>query len=321
MARPLTLFFRAILSVALIVWLILRADLPGVAGALSDVNWFWFLAAVLLHISGVFLTAWRWGILLNAQGLPVPILYLARSYLIASFFNYFLPTSVGGDVYRAYDIGAHTGKPERALGVLLVERVSGLFTLVLLAILATPWAARVFGSLPLTVAPIALGALFLLGALLLFWDSFVRQAGKVFDLPLLAGLRHRVREVHEAIIAFRQHKQAFGFAFFVGLLLQLNFVLHHYLLARALGIEVALGTFLFLVPLVSVLLLLPTSINGIGLRENAFVLLLSRLGVAHEAAVAFCALLLAAMLLFGVAGGIVYAISGQRKRSVTEPNS
>jgi uncharacterized protein (TIRG00374 family) len=316
--RSTALVLRAILSVALIVWLILRADLPSVAAALADVVWFWFVAAVLLHVSGVFLTAWRWGILLGAQGLNVPVLYLARSYLIASFFNYFLPTSVGGDVYRAYDIGTQTGKPERALGVLLVERVSGLFTLVLLAILATPWAARVFGSLPLTMAPIALGVLFLLGALLLFWDSFVRQAGRVFDLPLLARLKHRVREVHEAIVAFRHHKQAFGFAFLVGLLLQLNFVVHHYFLARALGIEVSLGTFLFLVPLISVLLLLPASINGIGLRENAFVLLLGRLGVTNEASVAFCALLLAAMVLFGIAGGIVYAISGQNRRKIVE---
>jgi hypothetical protein len=161
----------------------------------------------------------------------------------------------------------------------------------------------------------------LLGTLLLFWNSFVRLAGRVFELPLLARIRHRAREVHEAIVSFRDQKRAFGLAFLVGLLLQLNFVLHHYLLARALGIDVGFGIFLFLVPLVSVLLLVPASINGIGLRENAFVLLMSTLGVANESAVAFCALLLAAMLLFGLAGGIVYAISGQRRRIFTEPDS
>jgi uncharacterized membrane protein YbhN (UPF0104 family) len=250
---------------------------------------------------------------LAAQGLHVPVLYLARSFLIATFFNYFLPTSVGGDIYRAYDVGRYTGRSEQALGILLVERVSGLFTLVLLAIIASPWAAQMFGSLALTLAPLALGVLFIAGCLLLFWDAFVRQAGRLFELPILSRLKDKVRTVHEAIIAFRHRKRAFAFAFFVGFLLQVNVVVHHFLVAKSVGVGVSLGSFLFLVPLVSVLLLLPASINGIGLRENAFVLLLGKLSVAPEAGVAFCALLFSAMLIFGIAGGLVYAFSGERK--------
>lgn len=310
-----SLFIRAILSIILLVWLIARSDLSAIGRSLEDIRAGWLILAVLLHVSGVLLTAWRWAILLRARDLPVPLLYLARSFLIASFFNYFLPTSVGGDVYRAYDTGKYTGKPEKALGILLVERTSGLFALVLLAVLAAPWGARFFGSVVLMLAPCVLAGLFVLGALLLFWDRFVRQAGRFFDLPGLSRVKAKVRDVHEAIVSFRHRKADFGGAFIVGLLLQLNFILHHYFLSESLGLNVDLPVFLFMVPLVSVLLLLPASINGIGVRENAFVLFLGAVGVAREQAVAFCALLFGAMLLFGLAGGITYALAGRKEKA------
>lgn len=304
---------RLLISAVLLAWLLARTDLAGIGVAFRSVRWGWFAAAVLLHVTGVLLTAWRWGILLRAQGLAVPTLYLARSFLIASFFNYFLPTSVGGDVYRAFDSGAYAKQPEKAVGILLVERVSGLFALLLLAVGATPWAVRVFGSPAFIVAPVVLSGLFILGALLLFWDRFVHRAGRLFGLPLLAKVKDRARKVHEAIVAYRHHGGAFAAAFGVGLLLQLNFVVHHFLMSEAVGLGVPLGTYLFLVPLVSVLLLVPASINGIGVRENAFVVLLAHVGVAREGAVAFCALLFAAMLLFGVAGGLTYALSARKE--------
>lgn len=309
----MSLLLRAGLSIALLAVLLMRADLAGIGESLRDVRWGWAIAGASLHITGVLLTAWRWGILLRAQSLPVPIPYLARSFLIASFFNYFLPTNVGGDVYRAYDTGRFTRQPEKALGILLVERVSGLFALLLLAVAATPWAVRMFGSPALAVAPLLLAGSFMLGALLLFWNRFTRRAGRLFDLPLLARIKARVRLVHEAIVAYRHQRAAFVAAFGVGLLLQLNVVVHHYFLAQALDLGVTFGTFLFLVPLVSVLLLVPASINGIGVRENAFVVLLARVGVSRESAVAFCALLFAAMLLFGVAGGITHALAGRKE--------
>ncbi len=302
---------RCLLSALLLAWLLSRTDFAAVGAALRHARWGWFAAGTSLHVVGVLLTAWRWGILLKAQGLHVPTLYLARSFLIASFFNYFLPTSVGGDVYRAFDVGRYTRQPERALGILLVERVSGLFALVLLAVGAAPWAAHLFGSRVLVYAPLAILGLFILGGLLLFWNRFVETAGSIFLLPGLSRVKDRARAVHEAIVAYRNHKGAIGRALLVGLALQLNFVLHHYLLARAVGMELSLGIFLLLVPIVSILLLIPASINGIGIRENAFVVFLGSVGVDRGIAVAFCSLLFAAMLLFGVVGGLVYAFSGR----------
>lgn len=315
MRRYASIVIRSICSLLLIGWLLYRTDLHGIEESLSTIRTGWLILAVSLHVSGVFFTAWRWWILLRARGLAVPVLYLARSFIIASFLNFFFPTSVGGDVFRAYDTGRYTGEPEKSLGILLVERLSGLFSLVLLAVIASPWVATMYGSARITVTPIAIAILFIMGSLLLFWKPFIGGLGRLFDLPVLRKMKRKARDVHEAMTSFRFHKGAFGYAFSIGLLLQFNFVLHHYFIARAVGMTLDVPVFLFLVPLVSVLLLIPASLNGIGLRENAFVVLLGVLGVPREQSVAFCALLFGAMLLFGVIGGIVYACGGGVGRS------
>jgi uncharacterized protein (TIRG00374 family) len=315
MRGSISIIARGVCSLILIGLLLYRTDLHGIAESLSDIRTGWFVLAASLHISGVFLTAWRWWILLKARELNVPIVYLARSFLIASFLNFFFPTSVGGDVFRAYDTAKYTGEPEKALGILLVERLSGLFSLVLLAVLASPWVAALYGSAGLATTPVVIAIIFIVVSLLLFWKPFIAGIGRIFDLPVLRKVKRKARDVHEAMTSFRFHKIAFGYAFFVGLLLQLNFVLHHYFIARAVGMPVAFPVFLFLVPLVSVLLLVPASLNGIGLRENAFVVLLSVLGVPREQSIAFCALLFGAMVLFGIIGGIVYAVGGGVRRS------
>ena len=49
------------------------------------------------------LATWRWRVLLTAQGYPAPLRRLTASYLVATFFNNFLPSNVGGDVVRVRD--------------------------------------------------------------------------------------------------------------------------------------------------------------------------------------------------------------------------
>ena len=61
-------------------------------------------------------------------------------------------------------------------------------------------------------------------------------------------------------------------------------------------------------PLATVLLLFPVSINGIGAREAVFVFFLARYGIPTPEAIAFSWIAYGLVLVFGLAGGIVYAL-------------
>src|SRR5688500_325257 len=88
----------------------------------------------------LFISSWRWGVLLDAAGVPLPILRLVTSFLVATFFNNFLPSNIGGDVVRIADTAKNAGSKTVATTVVLIDRGIGLLGLVLIAAIgASAW--------------------------------------------------------------------------------------------------------------------------------------------------------------------------------------
>ncbi len=96
----------------------------------------WLGLALGLYLLMVLASAWRWGLLLGAQGVEVPARTLTGSFLVATFFNNFLPSNIGGDVIRIADTARPAGSKTLATSVVLVDRGIGLLGLVLLAAVA-----------------------------------------------------------------------------------------------------------------------------------------------------------------------------------------
>jgi len=115
-----------------------------------------------------------------------------------------------------------------------------------------------------------------------------------------------------ALFAFRGHTRTLAAAFFWSLCLQTLVVLNAWVLARALHIELGLAPFFLIVPLAVFLMMVPVSINGIGVRENLFVFFLASFGVAEATGLAFAWLDYGLVLLQALAGGIVYAMGRER---------
>ena len=87
-------------------------------------------------------SAWRWGVLLDAQGLHFPLRRLTSSFFVATFFNNFLPSNIGGDVIRIADTAPAAGSRTRAATVVLIDRGMGLLGLVLIAAIGATLTAR-----------------------------------------------------------------------------------------------------------------------------------------------------------------------------------
>ena len=96
----------------------------------------WIIAAGALHIIGLLISAYRWQLLLKAVDVEAPLWPLLRSYLIGGFFNNFLPTRVGGDVYRMIDSKKYSGTLLRPFAVIIVERLTGIYGLILIGVAA-----------------------------------------------------------------------------------------------------------------------------------------------------------------------------------------
>src|SRR5207237_8746381 len=118
----------------------------------------WLVVAVAIYTATVAASVWRWHLLLDAQDVHVATHRLAGSYLVALFFNNFLPSNIGGDVIRIRETRGPAGAMTRATAIVLVDRALGLMGLVLVAACGATLAAggATRGALP--TVPAWLGA-------------------------------------------------------------------------------------------------------------------------------------------------------------------
>lgn len=208
------------------------------------------------------------------------------------FFNLALPTSVGGDVARAWYLDGGSGRRPSALLSVVLERLSGLLVLLALAcvaVLVCPLALPGW----LTAAVWGLGACTVLGVAAL---PFVGRSR-------LLALRHRHLSTQLSgclPLLFRPGPLA------LSLVVQSANVFLVWLIGQALGVPVPGSYYWVLVPVVSLLTALPISVNGMGVREGGTVLLLGLQGVASATALGLALLWFAVFAAGGLAGAAVY---------------
>src|SRR3954447_24304610 len=124
---------KAGISVALLWLLFTRVDMNRLWLAARQASPSWLLAALVLYAAMTLASAWRWGLLLKAQHLDFPFRSLTASFLVATFFNNFLPSNIGGDVVRITDTAKVAKSRTLATTVVLIDRGIGLLGLALMA--------------------------------------------------------------------------------------------------------------------------------------------------------------------------------------------
>lgn len=307
--RRVRLLVAAKLAVSsiLLYWILSRANLGEIIAAAASASIPLLLFAYSLDFVGLLISSTRWRGLLRAQDVDVPWGFLVKSYMVANFFNNLLPSTVGGDASRAYDSYHAASRTADAMASVLVDRLLGLLALVLFAVVSMPFARELTADLPALSVWIALGGM---GLLAFVWVVFFGGASVLGRLagPLPGPIRRIATRVSAAFAAYRGRHGVLGVAFALSVLLQANVVLYFVLIAAAMGLPVPTVAFLLIVPLATFVMMIPVTINGIGLRENVLALFLAVYGVGNSEAVAFAWLLYLGGLIQGVLGGVVYAM-------------
>src|SRR5215510_7918514 len=128
---------QAIVSIALMALLFRGLDTAAFGALYRRLPAWFYIASLGVVLGGQMLYAWRWRLLLVANGLNVRIGTVLRQYFIGIFLNNFFPSTVGGDVAKVYYVGREHGYRPVAASVIL-DRLLGLGLLALLASL-TLW--------------------------------------------------------------------------------------------------------------------------------------------------------------------------------------
>jgi uncharacterized membrane protein YbhN (UPF0104 family) len=297
---------RGLVSLTLLTGLAWRTEWGPITRAFADLRPELWLAAVGLYLAAQLASALRWQWLARPLGFRHSLGQLTAFSFIGMYFNLVLPTSVGGDVVRAWYLDGGSHRRLLAFLSVFVDRLSGLLVLLALACAAVvvcpialpAWvAASVWGT--------AGGALFGLGAL----PALARWTGR-FD---------RARRLVDGVRLYLRHGRLLLATTGLSLLVQAANVVLVWLVGQAIDAPVPASYYWVLVPMVTLLTLLPVSLNGMGVREGGMVLFLTPLGVPAGTALSLAVLWFSVFAAASLCGGGVY-LCGRFPRPEGQPD-
>jgi glycosyltransferase 2 family protein len=315
--RYVLLAVKLSISIALLAILFSRIDVGALWDKARDASLPWLLAALAIYALNVFAATWRWHLLLAAQGVAVPTRRLMGSYLVAGFFNNFLPSNIGGDVIRISDTARFAGSKTLATTVILVDRGLGLMALVLVAAVGATAAGRMHPA-AMPIWPVWLWAGFLVGAAasapaVFAPDGFGRllQPLTVFH-PEWVG--ERIETLTGALSRFREQPSALAGCFGGAVFVQATMVVFYFVVAYSLHLSLAFSDISVIVPVSFVVQMLPVSVNGFGVREATFSFYFQRIGQPIESALLMSLVAQVLIMLFSLTGAAVYVWRSKHPR-------
>ncbi len=313
--RSALLLFKLAVSVALLAILFSKVDVHRLWTSARHASLVWLAAALAIYFINVLASIWRWRLLLDAQNVQVPAHSLLGSFLVALFFNNFLPSNIGGDVIRIRDTARPARSKTLATLVVLTDRVIGLMGLVLVAALGATMAAGAAGQRATPIWPTWLWAGLLIAAAVSA-PALLAPAGVGRLLQPLTILHPewiggRIESLTRVLARFRDRPAALAGCFGGAVFVQGSIVVFYVAVAYALRVNVRAWDLAVIVPLSFIVQMLPVSVNGFGVREATFSFYFTRLGLPIESALLVSLVATALVMMFSLSGAAVYVSRGR----------
>ena len=289
------------LAIAYLVW---KVDIHEIVDTLLDADPWWFALAVAIMIGTALPMALRWQWLMRAQRMDDHFWWLTRAYFVSYSASQVLPTSIGGDTVR---IAAHARRRPEAkgevAGAVLMERVVGsVGTLVLVAIGLVLAIGRYNNIGEVLVLEIALSVGLALALAIMFsrrTNAWLQERGGTRKLA------RGFRSLWEALHGYRSQPRALLVVLAATVVLQFIRIMSIWLCGEAVGIDVSPLVYIIMGPLLFLVMLIPFTINGLGVREAFFIAFLGRFGVDADAAFATGFLFYAVTVAASIPGGAI----------------
>ncbi|MEW6367778.1 MAG: lysylphosphatidylglycerol synthase transmembrane domain-containing protein [Acidobacteriota bacterium] len=318
--RRWMLVLRLLVSAAVIAFIVTRVDLDQFEHLLPTMRWHLVLAALAGLLAERYVVSYRWELLLVAKRIRIPFGGLVKVYFLSGFLGTFLPSSIAPDFVRVWVASRNGAKSHDVLSSVIIDRVIGLYSLLLMAL---------FALLALTVAPnptlklnvpwqaLAVLAALALGAALYPFPPLRRSSSGRGGLA--ARLWEHFLKFYESCESYKSRRGTLLSVLLISLVNQSLAVLVIWFVARSLGAELSLVYLFLIVPVVSVLVMIPISLGGLGVQEGAYAYLFTLAGLDTQLSIAIALLFRALTLLSTLPGAWFYSTGSYREQMGAAP--
>jgi uncharacterized protein (TIRG00374 family) len=304
--HPLWIALKTAISLGLIAVVFWKLDFATIWQKTRQLSATLIVSVVLMFAVQTFVAAWRWWVILRHHGVDIRLPATFRICLIGAFFNQLLPSSIGGDVARAWYVYRYGCSKRAAVITVLSDRIYGMAMLVCLALVFFP---------VLVYFSVGADALIVVGIFTVAASSALIAAFWLDRLPgwtqRWAFTRH-LGSLSEATRAVAADRQAIVPLIGLSLLIHAITILAIVALLAAVVPQANLLLCAALVPVIMLMAMVPVSIAGWGVRESIMIYGFGLAGVPPEAALIASILVGLSLAAVGLLGGLTWLVQTNR---------
>jgi uncharacterized protein (TIRG00374 family) len=307
-------------SAAIIGYLLWQIDVGETIDHIASSDPLFLLAALAIVVFTIPAFAWRWGVLLASKQIHEPLSWLTRMYFVGYSASQVLPTTVGGDAVRIIEHARRRPDAKgEAAGAVLMERAIGSAATLVLVALGLALAVGRYENIELLVEiELASLALVVLFGILVFsrrTNTFLQE--RVFPQGRALRLQRPLSALWTALHGYRDQRGALALVLSVSVVLQFIRIIAIWCCGEAVGLDLSLLVYIIFGPLLFLVMMVPITLNGLGVRESFFVFFLGRFDVDADVAFAAGFLFFAVTILAAIPGALIVAWGAIRGGVVT----
>ena len=304
--QRLTTIIKLAISAGLVFILYRKVDFGEIFSLIGNINILWLLLLFGLLFFNTAISTLKWKILLLADDIHIPFKSLLSSYMIASFFNIFLPSNIGGDAYRIVDIAKQSSRPVHTFASVFIDRLSGFLALAVMGFVFPLAGHGMLENSRVLFVPLFVFVVITAMIWALYNQKIVYWGLRVTRLERIGRLKEMAEQFLDSVTAYKEKQGVLAKIMGVSFVFQFTVIVFVYLLSTAVGFDIPFIYFCMFVPLISLMEAIPASIYGVGFRDAGYVLFFSQVGHPREDALVMALLYVAVTLLYALIGGIVF---------------
>jgi glycosyltransferase 2 family protein len=315
--QRISVAIKLVVTTALISYVLRVANISEIRRVIGTAHWVWLALAVVAFAGTQTLCALRWALVSQPLQLNRSWHEFLRLYFLGAFFNTFLPTTIGGDVVKAYYLTRDTHQLARSTTSVFMDRNVGLGSLLIVGcVAATMNGATLRGMSIVPVLWLLFAGYCVSNAALLYHRLHEMGRRKLRQL-WFEGLDRRLGAMFGSLAIYRKNLVTMTVTVVFSVGIQLVNFLAVFFIGLAIGASAALKHYLVFLPVITVMTMLPVSIGGLGVRESALVTFFIPVGLTPEQSVTLGLLWHAVTVIASLPGGWIY-LTYRRNQSMPE---
>ena len=298
---------KILISFFCIGYLVFTIDISELKDSLVAANFLNLILTVITLFFGGMLCTYKWMLLIRAQG--IYMLHFSRLlslYYIGHFFGNFFPTEIGGDVIKGYEVGKISGKHAESLVAVAMERITGFLMLLMCALLGIFFNWDLANELNITYLLFVLLGITFLTIIVFLNKRFAKWIKRKLNFLRYHKSIAKLQSLYEAFYLYKKNIKILFFTLTISLIFQVYTIWFTYALMKCLNIEASFLQLFLIVPFIAIISMIPLSINGIGIREGAFVFFFTSTGVDASQSLALALVYRFSGILYAMLGGFLY---------------